>query len=169
MSNLTAQINFFDINTTPEQILTSVSGFNPFPSKATKGILVSCINHPMPNPALWIKYLSTGEIYYVHLPISYEIDEVSVDGPLPESKVPNYGDGPTWMSFDNFFRNLGGDFINSEFFKHSNFDASVEKSVVERMSPAGLPIFRTPRDSYRHIVKQGFVKYPSFETMCLMV
>ncbi|KKT43087.1 MAG: hypothetical protein UW64_C0002G0042 [Microgenomates group bacterium GW2011_GWC1_44_37] len=142
----------FDIHTSKDDLLTKLSAFNPYPEKAGQGFLVSRTSHPMTNPAMWIKYLSSGQVYYVHAPLSYPIAEVTLPEEEQESKVPCYYE--KWMSLDDYVLGLSRNLVDSECFSKAKLGRSVQRSVVAWYSH-GLPLFKSPPEAHLSIVKEA--------------
>ncbi len=152
MTTVVSMIPKFDIHTSKNDLLIKLSAFNPYPEKAGQGFLVSRVSHPMTNPAMWIKYLSSGQVYYVHAPLSYPIAEVTLPEEELESKVPCYSE--RWMSLDQFMSGLSRDLVESECFAKANLEPSVRRSVVAWYSH-GLPLFKSPQAAHLSIVKEA--------------
>lgn len=162
-TKMEAELTKFTINTSIEDILTQRSSFNPFPEQAKQGMLVSRSQHPTGNPMMWIKYLATDNVYYVTLPISYEVEEFHVPEILEETAAPSYEleDGTKterWMPFEDFFFSISRDVVNDAFFEESNFEDALGLAAVRMFDSEGEPVFYEPSKAYVEIVREAFTR-----------
>lgn len=157
---LKAELIQFTLTTSIQDILTKRSSFNPYPSQAIEGMLVSSSIQPTSNPMMWIKYLATGNVYHVTEPISFPVETFQAPKVGEDKDAPLYHDingeplGERWITLEEFYKGLSYDVVESGFFKGPNFRETLASAVVIAHSPGdGRPIFYRPKDAYLAIVR----------------